>query len=98
MCDLIVIGGGPSGLNATRKLAEKGLDVVVLERKSEIGIHSICTGIVGKKVFKEFDLSKESILKDIKKVNMIFPYSTQVTYQHPMVFANVADREKSVES
>jgi len=94
MYDLIVIGGGPSGLNAARKLAEKGLDVVVLERKSEIGIHSICTGIVGKKVFKEFDLSKESILKDIKKVNMISPYSTQVTYQHPIAFANVVDREK----
>jgi len=94
MRDVIVIGGGPSGLNASRILAEKGLDVVVLERKREIGIHSICTGIVGKEAFTEFNLSIDSILNNIQKVRMISPYSTQINYQHPVAFANVVDREK----
>lgn len=94
MHDVVVIGGGPSGLNAARRLAEGGLDVVVLERKSEIGTQMICTGILGKDAFQEFDLSKESILRDIQEVKIISPYSTQITYQHPVAFANVVDREK----
>jgi len=92
--DVIVIGGGPSGLNAARRLADGGLDVVVLERKKEIGTRVLCTGIVGREAFREFDLSEESILKDIQKVKMISPYSTQIMYQHPTAFANVVDREK----
>jgi digeranylgeranylglycerophospholipid reductase len=94
MHDVVVIGGGPSGLNAARSLAEGGLDVVVLERKSEIGTQMICTGILGKDAFQEFDLSKESILRDIQEVKIISPYSTLITYQHPVAFANVVDREK----
>jgi len=94
MHDVIVIGGGPSGLNAARRLAEWGLNVVVLERKSEIGTHVICTGIVGKEIFRGFDLSEDSILKEIQRVKMVSPYSTQITYQHPIAFANVVDREK----
>lgn len=94
MRDVIVIGGGPSGLNAARYLAEGGLDVVILEKKSEIGIHSICTGIVGKEAFREFDLSRNSILRDIQEVRLISPNSTQINYHHPVAFANVVDREK----
>ena len=48
MYDVIVIGAGPSGLNAAMRMAEGGLNIVVLERKSEIGKHIICTGILGK--------------------------------------------------
>jgi len=94
MHDVIVIGGGPSGLNSARLLAEEGLDVVVLERKREIGIQTMCTGIVGKDAFRKFNLSKNSILKDIQEVKMISPYSTHITYQHPISFANVVDRKK----
>jgi digeranylgeranylglycerophospholipid reductase len=94
MHDVVVIGGGPSGLNVARVLAEGGLDVVVLERKREIGIQTLCTGIVGKEAFKEFSLSNDSILIDIQKVKMISPFSTQITYQHPMSLANVVNREE----
>lgn len=94
MYDVIVIGGGPSGLNVAGRLAEKGLHVMVLERRKEIGTNVICTGIIGKDAFQEFDLSKDSILRDIQEVKIISPYSTQITYRHPVAFANVVDREK----
>jgi len=89
-----VIGGGPSGLNTARLLADNGLDVVVLEKKSKIGHNVICTGIVGNKTFKEFDLPDFSVLSEIQKVKMISPYKTSILYQHPRPFASVVSREK----
>lgn len=37
MKDCVVIGGGPSGLAAASKIAEKGYDVALIERKKELG-------------------------------------------------------------
>lgn len=94
MYDVIVIGGGPSGLNTARTLAENGLDVIVLERKSRIGQNVLCTGIVGNNIFNEFQLPDSSIISKIQKVNMISPYRTSILYDHPQPFACVVDREK----
>lgn len=37
MKDAVVIGGGPSGMAAAVRLAEKGYDVAIIERKEELG-------------------------------------------------------------
>ena len=92
--DVIVVGGGPSGLNSARRLSEKGLDVVVLERKDEIGKNVVCTGIVGKEAFDRFSLATNSILKEIQHFKMVSPYLTSVLYSHAYPFAYVVDREK----
>ncbi|MCJ7581976.1 MAG: NAD(P)/FAD-dependent oxidoreductase [Candidatus Aminicenantes bacterium] len=92
--DVIVVGGGPSGLNSARRLSEKGLDVVVLERKEEIGKNVICTGIVGKEAFDRFSLATNSVLMEVQQFKMVSPNMTSVLYSHAHPFAYVVDREK----
>jgi len=94
MYDVIIIGGGPSGLNTARRLAENGLRVLVLEKKSEIGKHVICAGIVGRDAFQKFSLDRDSILKEIKKIKVVSSFMSYLDYEHPSPFAYVVDRRK----
>jgi digeranylgeranylglycerophospholipid reductase len=90
--DVIVVGGGPSGLNSASLLAEKGFDVLLLERKKAIGHKIICSGIVGREAFGRFDLPSSPTMSEIKEVRMISPYGTQLLYRHSGAFAYVVDR------
>lgn len=92
--DVIVIGGGPSGLRVAGRLAARGLGVRVLERKDGIGENVICTGIVGRELFDDFGLDRGSVIGEIRKVRLVSPFSTALTYEHPRPFACVVDREK----
>lgn len=94
MFDVIVVGAGPSGTHVAEELSGKGLDVVVLEKKEEIGKHVICTGIVSTDMFSEFGLPEDSVLKEIKEIKWISPEAKSLTYEHPNPFAYVVDREK----
>ena len=94
MFDVIVIGGGPSGLHAADCLGKKGLRVLVLEKKEEIGKHVICTGVVSQKTFEEFKLSKDSVLAEINTINWISPFASSLTFKHDSAFAYVVNREK----
>lgn len=42
--DVAVVGGGPAGLSTARSAATKGLEVIVLEKKREIGSPLKCAG------------------------------------------------------
>jgi geranylgeranyl reductase family protein len=44
--DVVVIGGGPSGLSASWSAASRGVEVVVLEEHEEIGRPRHCAGLV----------------------------------------------------
>ncbi|MBN1234935.1 MAG: NAD(P)/FAD-dependent oxidoreductase [Methanotrichaceae archaeon] len=53
-CDVVVIGAGPGGSMAAKKAAEEGLDVVLLEKRQEIGEPVRCAeGISIKSELKE---------------------------------------------
>lgn len=44
--DAIVVGAGPSGITSALLLAEKGLDVVVIERGEKVGVKNMFGGVV----------------------------------------------------
>jgi len=44
--DVVVVGGGPSGLSASWSAASRGVEVVVLEEHAEIGRPRHCAGLV----------------------------------------------------
>ncbi|MFC2157730.1 NAD(P)/FAD-dependent oxidoreductase [Acidobacteriota bacterium] len=90
--DVIVVGGGPSGLQTARFLSEEGLEVLVLEKRQDIGETVVCTGIIGNNVFDEFQISRNSVISEIQNVSMISPYQTALTYSHTEPFASVVDR------
>jgi digeranylgeranylglycerophospholipid reductase len=90
--DVAVIGAGPSGLYAAKLLADEGLHVVVLEKKGEIGTDVICTGIVGKELFREFSLPADSVVRDIQTVNVRMSSGQTLTYRHPAAFAAIVNR------
>jgi digeranylgeranylglycerophospholipid reductase len=92
--DVIVIGAGPSGLNAAALVAEKGYSVLVVEAKEEVGKNIVCTGILGKETFERFDLPRTSIINDVQNVRIVSPFGTTLFYDHPSTFAFVVDREK----
>jgi digeranylgeranylglycerophospholipid reductase len=92
--DVIVIGGGPSGLRVAGRLAAAGLGVRVLEKKRGVGANVLCTGIVGREVFDDFGLDPGSVVDEIRTVRLVSPFSTVLTYEHPRPFACVVDRKK----
>ena len=92
--DVLVVGGGPSGLRLAARLAGSGLHVRVLEKKDGIGSRVVCTGIIGKEVFDSFGMNRDSALGQLQTVRLVSPLGTSVVYRHPQPFAYVVDRER----
>ena len=91
--DVAVVGGGPIGSYTAYQLADKGLDVCILDEKKSIGTDVICTGIISKEAFKRYDLPSKSILSRIDSFTFISPVGQRLEYTHPDVFAYVVSRE-----
>ena len=92
--DVLIVGGGPSGLRLAARLAGAGLHVRLLEKKESIGSRVVCTGIIGKEVFDSFGLVRDSTLGELQAVRLVSPFGTSVVYRHPEPFAYVVDRER----
>ena len=92
MRDVAVIGAGPAGLLAARGLAGAGLDVVVLEEHSTIGVPVHCTGLLGLDAFDELSLPRSAILATTQAARFIAADSSSVLVDADSVRAAVVDR------
>ena len=64
--DVAIVGAGPIGSTLAYKIAKEGYDVVILEKKREIGIPLQCAGIVSKKLRNFNEIPKGLILNEAK--------------------------------
>lgn len=92
MRDVVVIGAGPAGSLAARRLAAAGRDVLVLEEHDVIGQPVHCTGLVGADAFTEFNLPQSLVLGDAGGVRFWGARGDSVPVQRGRVAAVVIDR------
>lgn len=92
--DVAVVGGGPSGLQTARLLAATGLQVGLFEEKEAIGSQVICTGIVGREIFREFEIPDDSVIGELRSMNIVGPSGRALLYEHPSAFASIVDRAR----
>ncbi len=71
--DVVVVGAGPSGCSVAKFASEKGLEVLVLEKKREAGVPSPCAGYVSKLVSRYFNVDKRCRQQDIENMLTVFP-------------------------
>ena len=74
-CDIVVVGGGPGGSMAAKYAALGGLDVILVEKKAEIGSPLRCAEGVSKKWLAEIDVEPDPkwICADMAGATIVSP-------------------------
>ena len=93
MYHLVVIGGGPSGSVGAREAVKRGLKVVLIEKKRNVGRPVHCTGLFSKRTIETLTVSPSLILNEIKGAHIYSPDKRCLTIASPNTQAYVVDRE-----
>jgi digeranylgeranylglycerophospholipid reductase len=94
MHDIAIIGGGPGGLYAAYRLAQRGFDVAVFEEHAVAGEPVHCTGVLASEAFDEFDISRDVILNALRTARFFGPSGASIEYSTPTTEAVVVDRRR----
>ena len=71
--DVAVVGAGPAGSSTAKTIAEKGYDVILIERDSYPGENNVCAGGIPKRIAEEMGV-EDTIEKEIKSDILVFPW------------------------
>ena len=63
--DVLVVGGGPSGLYAADRLARRGMTTIVCEEHATIGDPVHCTGVLATESFDVLGLPRDASLNTL---------------------------------
>ncbi|WP_419164520.1 NAD(P)/FAD-dependent oxidoreductase [Candidatus Palauibacter sp.] len=88
--DLLVVGAGFAGLACARRAAERGLSVLVLDRKSEPGEHIHTTGILVKEAWDEW-AAPAALVRRIDRVRVYDPRHRSVDLERERYFFMATD-------
>ncbi|MEM2110763.1 MAG: NAD(P)/FAD-dependent oxidoreductase [Candidatus Bathyarchaeia archaeon] len=92
--EIIVVGGGPSGLIAARKAARKKTRVMVLEEDKSIGLPCHCAGLLSSKGLADIGVSPHEpfVQNKIKGARFFSPSRLSFTVERDETVAYVVDR------
>jgi len=93
MLDVAIVGGGPGGLSAARRLAADGWSVTLFEEHDHVGTPVHCTGVLAEDVIGSMDLPAEAVLNPLSTVRFVAPAGHSFDYTTTTTEAVVIDRE-----
>jgi geranylgeranyl reductase family protein len=64
--DVVIVGAGPVGSTIAYYLTQNGLNVLIADKKKQIGFPLQCAGILSNHIFKSNELPNEVILNTVK--------------------------------
>jgi digeranylgeranylglycerophospholipid reductase len=93
--DVIVIGGGPAGSTFARLAASGGLDVLVVEKRKEIGVPVRCGEGLGQgEIIKQgLDLPRQCYSTRVEGAKVIAPNGKSIVWKDEAVMGWVLERK-----
>lgn len=92
MRDVLIVGGGPGGLETARLLAGEGFDVAVYEEHATSGEPVHCTGVLAVEAFDLLGLPRDIILNSLRTARFYSPSGATVEHTTDRIEAVVVDR------
>ncbi len=94
-CDILVIGAGPAGSAAARVAADRGADVLLLDRRNRLGVPPQCAGYVPLGIREHTDLPEAAIEQRVEAMVTFLPNGEEHVTRAPgyIVRRDLLDRE-----
>ena len=87
--DAVVVGGGPAGATAAQTLAQKGKQVLLLDKRGRI---KPCGGAIPPRLIKDFQIPDELLVAKAKSARMVSPLGKAVDIPIENGFVGMVDR------
>jgi len=93
--DIVVIGAGPAGSSAARAAAQRGADVLTIDRRQRIGIPVQCAEFVPQWISRFVHFSSRCVLQTIETMVTHLPDGTSYEMKSPgyMLDRSLFDKE-----